>query len=267
MTHKILLGASLIAVMAAFPALAETEAKAGAEASTGVKIENTLEKAGHEIEKAADTAATKTKGAYNDVKAYFTNDNDIKAVSSFNVDTALTADKLIGTSIQNPKGEKIGKIEDIIVNADGDATAVVVNDGGVLGLGGKMAAFDYDILEGFTANENVMVKLSEDSIKNAQAYDPDAMAAGSFSTKKLADAKIVDANGKAVADVETIAFDGDDADYVVAKFNDILGMGGDKVAMDFDALTLTNASGKYTFKLNAQQSAQFEAKKGATKAN
>ncbi len=267
MTHKVLLGASILAIMAAFPALAETQVKAGAEVSTGAKIENTLEKAGAKIESAADTAADKTKEAYQDVKAYFTNDDDIKAVSSINVDAALTADELIGTTIQNPKGEEIGKIEDIIVNADGDATAVVVNDGGILGLGGKMAAFDYDIMQGFTASDNMMVKLNESSIKNAKAFDADAMAAGSFSVKKLSDAKIVDANGKAVADVDTIAFDGDDADYVVAHFNDILGMGGDKVAMDFDALTLTNTNGKYTFKLNAEQTAQFRSEKEATKAN
>lgn len=257
----------MLSILAAFPAFAETQVKADAETSTGIKIEKSLEDAGHKIENAADKAANKTKEAYKDVKAYFTNDADIKAVSSINVDTALTADKLIGTSIQNPKGEKIGSIEDIIVDADGDATAVVVNDGGVLGLGGKMAAFDYGILQGFTAGDNVMVKLSEDSIKNAQAFDPDALAEGSFSVKKLADAKVLDANGKAVADVDTIAFEGNDADYVVAQFNDILGLGGDKVAMDFDALTVTNTNGKYAFKLNAEQSAQFNAKKSAKKAN
>lgn len=297
MTHKILMGASVLAVLAAFPALAET--KVDANASTEAKVEAKLDaageaikenakKAGEAIERKTEQAGAATreayedtkaasKDAYGDVKAYFSDDKDIKAVSSLNVKGRLTADEIIGAGVENPAGEKIGKIEDILVDNEGDAETVIINDGGVLGLGGKLVAFDYDIIEGFTGDKDVVVKLTEKSIKEAKRFEyeapktPDAkisvMPASQFSVKKISDAKVVDAQGKAVANVDTVAFEGDDADYVIVTFNKILGMGGDKAALDFEAVDLTNNNGKYQFKLNQQQTAQFENHKEQTKAN
>ena len=297
MTNKILMGASILAVITAFPAFAET--KVDVNASTETKIEAKLDnasesikenakKAGEVIDRQTEKAGVATreayeetkaasKDAYGDVKAYFSDDKDVKAVSSLNVKGRLTADELIGADVANPAGEKIGTIEDILVDNEGDAETVVINDGGVLGLGGKTVAFDYDIIEGFTGEKDVVVKLSEKSLKAAKRFEyeapstPDAkisvMPASQFSVKKIIDAKVVDAQGKAVANVDTVAFEGDDADYVIVTFNKILGMGGDQAALDFEAVDLVNNNGKYQFKLNSQQTAQFESHKEATKAN
>lgn len=297
MTNKILMGASVLAVLAAFPALAETrtDAKASTEAKVEAKLDNAgdaikenAKKAGEAIDRQTERAGAATreayedtkaasKDAYGDVKAYFSDDKDIKAISSVNVNGRLTADELIGADVANPAGEKIGKIEDILVDKEGDAETVVINDSGVLGLGGKLVAFDYDIIEGFTGDKDVVVMLTDKSLKEAKRFEyeapsaPDAkisvMPASQFSVKKIADAKVVDAQGKAVANVDTVAFDGDDADYVIVTFNKILGMGGDKAALDFEAIDLVNNNGKYQFKLNSQQTAQFQNHKEATKAN
>ncbi|MFA5593534.1 MAG: PRC-barrel domain-containing protein [Micavibrio sp.] len=260
MLNKILMGASVLAVMAAMPAMAETNMKAKAD-EAGTKIENTLAEAGQAIENTADKAAAKTKEAYRDVQAYFSDDDDIKSVKTLNMASALTSDQLLGASIENPQGETIGKIDDILVDSDGDAERVIVNDNGFLGLGGKRASFDFDIIEGITGNENIVVRLNEKSIDNARAYDPDAMPAGLYSVNKIKGAKLLDAQGKAIADVDTVVFDGDDADYIIVSFNKILGIGGDKAALDFDALNLVNNGGKYSFKLNAQQTAEFQTRK------
>lgn len=299
MTNKILMGASILALLAAFPAFAETKANVEAETSTGAKVENTLERAGDKVKAQAEKAgeaidrhteragnATReayedtksaTKDAYGEVKAYFSDDDDIKAMSSVNVAARLTADELIGTKVEDAAGKNLGKIEDILVDAEGDAETVVINDGGVMGLGGKLVAFDYDIIEGFNGDKDVVVKASEKAIKEAKRFEYEApstpdpkiavMPAAQYSIKKLLDAKVVDAQGKAVAKVETIAFEDDDADYLVVSFDKILGMGGEKAALDFEALEIVNNNGKYTFKLNSQQTAQFETQKAATKAN
>ncbi len=297
MTNKILMGASVLAVLAAFPAFAET--KVDANASTEAKVEAKLDQAGDSIKENAkkageaidrqteragaatreayeDTKAA-SKEAYSDVKTYFSDDKDIKAVSSLDVKGRLTADELLGATVENPSGENIGKIEDILVDKEGDAETVVINDGGVLGLGGKLVAFDYDIIEGFTGDKDVVVKLTEKSIKDAKRFEYEApktadakisvMPASQFSVKKIIDAKVVDAQGKAVANVDTVAFEDDDADYVIVTFNKILGMGGDQAALDFEAIDLVNNNGKYQFKLNSQQTAQFETHKATTKAN
>jgi sporulation protein YlmC with PRC-barrel domain len=284
MTNKILMGASLLAILAAFPALAETKA----EVSTETKIENKLDsagesikenakKAGEAIERQTDKAAAATKEKYGDMKAYFSDDKDIKAISSVDVNTRLTADELIGTNVEDPSGKNIGSIEDILVDKEGDAETVVINDGGVLGLGGKLVAFDYDIIEGFTGDEDVVVKLDEKSIEQAKRFEYKApekadpkiatMPAAQYSVKKIIDAKVVDTKGKAVANVDTVSFEGDDADYLIVTFNKILGMGGDKAALDFEALDLVDTNGKYTFKLSTQQTAQFENYKSETKSN
>lgn len=299
MTNKILMGVSVLALLTALPAFAETKADANANVSTSTKIENKLDaagesikenakKAGEAIERQTDRAGAatrevyedakaQTKESYGDVKAYFSDDKDVKAVTSINIDSRLTADELLGAAVQNPAGEKIGSIEDILVDKEGDAETVVINDGGILGLGGKLVAFDYDIIEGMSADKDVIVKLTDASIKKAKRFEyeapskPDAaisvMPSSQFSVKKIKDAKVVDAKGKAVANVSDVVFDGDDADYLVVTFDKFLGIGGDKAALDFEALDLANNNGKYTFKLNTQQTAQFESQKAATKAN
>ncbi|PZQ43564.1 MAG: hypothetical protein DI551_11920 [Micavibrio aeruginosavorus] len=275
MTKKILMGASVLAMLAAFPAFA-ADTKAPAQETTGAKIERTLDNAGKSIEKTADKAGAKAKEAYGEVKTYFSDDDDIKTVSSVNVSSRLTADELIGTTVQNPAGEEIGKIKDILVDKDGDAETVIISDS-MLGLGGKLAAFNYDVIEGFSKDRDIVVKLSEANIKAAKRFEYDAasadastivMPADEYSVSKMLDAKVVDPSGKAVADVDTIAFDGDDADYLVVTFNKILGIGGDKAALNLEALDLiTDKNGNYTFKLNQKQTAQFENYKETTKSN
>ncbi|HEU4838073.1 MAG TPA: PRC-barrel domain-containing protein [Micavibrio sp.] len=288
MTNKILMGVSVLALLTALPAFAETKVDANADVSTSTKIENKLDKAGESIKEGADRAETatreayqdakaKTKETYGDVKAYFSDDDDVKAVTSINIDSRLTADELLGADVQNPSGEKIGSIEDILVDQEGGAETVVINDGGVLGLGGKLVAFDYDIIEGVSADKDVIVKLTDASIKKAKRFEykapskPDAaisvMPASQFSVKKVQDAKVVDANGKAVANVSDVVFEGDEADYLIVTFDKFLGLGGDKAALDFEALDVANNNGKYTFKLTSQQTAQFENQKATTKAN
>lgn len=276
MTKTILLGASVLAILAAFPAFAaDTAASANANVSTETKIEKTLDRAGDSIKKTSDEAGAAMKEKYADVKAYFSDESDVKAMSSINVHDRLTADELIGTSVQNPQGKDIGKIADILVNKDGDAKRVIINDGGVLGLGGKMASFDYGIIQGFSKDKDVEVKLSEDAIKQATPFDADAKAnakvagipADLYSVKKIIGSKVVDDKGKAVAKVDNVALEGDDADYLIVTFDKILGVGGDKAALHFDALDLANNNGKYTFKLTSQQTAQFENYKATTKAN
>lgn len=280
MSNKILMGASFLAMLAAFPAFAaetKTEAQIKAE-TTGAKIERNMEEAGATIEEKAKQAGNaieeKTEDAgravkekYSEMKAYFTDDKDVKAVTSVNVMNRLTADKIIGAKVLDPQGKDIGDVNDILVDAEGDAERVIINDGGVLGLGGKLASFDYDVIEGATADADIVVKLTDASVKGAQSFDDKAIPAELYSVKNIIGSKVVDAEGKAVAKVDTVAFDEDDADYLIVTSNSILGMGGERSALDFEALDLSKVQDKYTFKLNTQQTAQFEAHRDAHKAN
>lgn len=276
MMKTILMSASMLAVLAAVPALAaETTIKTD---SVGTKVEKQLDKAGNAIEKAAEKTEAAAKNTYGDVKAYFTDDKDLSATSTVSVNNGHTAKALIGTSVQGVDGKTVGKIHDIIVDGEGDAKWVIIEDGGVLGLGSKLAAFDYDVIKGFNRDKDVNVKLTEQSVKAAKAFDYDATAAnkdpkkttlgaGQYSVNKILDADVFGPDNKKVADVDTIVFEGDDAEYLLVSFDKVLGMGGETAALDFDALDLSNKDGKYSIKLNSKQTAQFENFKTKTKAN
>lgn len=277
MKKTILMGASLLAVMAAVPALAaETGVKA--ETNAEAKVETGLDKAGNVIGNAAEktgnvisNAASKTeaaaKNAYSDVKAYFNDDKNLELTSSVTVAKSSTAEALIGTSVHNAAGKDVGKIHDIIIDAEGDAKWVIIEDGGLLGLGSKLAAFDYDVVEGFDRDKDVVVKLSEQSVKAAKPFEESGLAAGEFSVSKLIGADVIGADGKKIGDVETVSFDGDDAEYLIVGFDKILGLGGDKAALNLEALQLAQAGDDYSVKLNAQQSAQFKVHKEQTQSN
>jgi len=284
MTKKILMGVSVLAVLAAFPAFAADTAKEKAD-TAGAKIEATAEKAADKTKETYNEAKeatkegyakaeAKTKEAYQDVKTYFNEDKDDDA--TVNIISRVTADELIGKKVQNAKGDDIGRIKDILVTADGDAETVIIDDNG-LGLGGKLAAFDFDVIEGLSNDKDVVVKLSEENIKQASRFEYEGEAkagekirfkpADQYSVNKIIDANVVDPNGKKVADVDTLAFEDDDADYLIVTFNKILGVGGDKAALNLEALDLVEKDGKITFQLNQQQTAQFENYKEGTKAN
>ncbi len=285
MTKKILMGVSVLAVLAAFPAFAEDTMKDKANRAEAT-VESTAEKAADKTKETyneameatkegLNKAEAKTKEAYQDVKTYFNEGDDAK-VSSVNVIDRITADELIGAKVENWKGEDIGRIKDILVTGDGDAKAVVIDDNG-LGLGGKLAAFDYDVIQGIASDKDIVVKLSEENVKQASRFEYEGEAkagekirfkpADQYSVKKIIDAEVVNPEGKKVADVDTVAFEGDDADYLIVTFNKILGVGGDKAALNLQALDLAEKDGKITFKLNTQQTAQFENYKEGTKAN
>ncbi len=273
MTKKILMGVSVLAVLAAFPAFAADTAKDKAD-TAGAKIEATAEKAATKTKETYNEAKEATKEAYQDVKTYFNENKDDDA--TVNIISRVTADELIGKKVQNAKGDDIGRIKDILVTADGDAETVIIDDNG-LGLGGKLAAFDFDVIEGLSSDDAVVVKLSEANIKAASRFEYEGEAkagekirfkpADQYSVNKIIDANVVDPEGKKVAKVDTLAFEDDDADYLIVTFNKILGVGGDKAALSLKALDLAEKDGKITFQLNTQQTAQFENYKEGAKAN
>jgi sporulation protein YlmC with PRC-barrel domain len=51
------------------------------------------------------------------------------------VATGWRLSKLIGASVQNDKGDKIGKVDDMIVAPNGTLTIAVIEVGGFLGIG------------------------------------------------------------------------------------------------------------------------------------
>jgi len=63
------------------------------------------------------------------------------------------ADELKGKEIRNQQGEEIGTIEDVLINPQGTIEAVVVEEGGFLGIGGEERRIDWNNLSQPSDNE------------------------------------------------------------------------------------------------------------------
>ena len=57
------------------------------------------------------------------------------------------ASKVIGSSVVNDGGETIGKIDDLLVSADGKQPYAVLSVGGFLGMGTRMVVVPYETLK------------------------------------------------------------------------------------------------------------------------
>jgi sporulation protein YlmC with PRC-barrel domain len=87
-------------------------------------------------------------------------------------------DRLAGTDVKNHDGETIGTVDDVLLGKDGRVAAVIVSTGGVLGIGEKTVALQWDQVEVTRDSDDpeklrVRVAMSEDELKNLPEFDAD----------------------------------------------------------------------------------------------
>ena len=80
------------------------------------------------------------------------------------------------TNVYNMAGEKIGDINDILVDEGGKVTAFIIGVGGFLGIGAKDVALSPASFQVMPASERESMKLkismSKDELKNAAEFKP-----------------------------------------------------------------------------------------------
>ena len=79
--------------------------------------------------------------------------------------------KIIGTDVVNSKGEKIGDVEDIVLDAKGNVAYAVVSTGGFLGMGDKMHAVPWSAIRTTTGTDNFMLDVDKDRLRSAPGFD------------------------------------------------------------------------------------------------
>jgi sporulation protein YlmC with PRC-barrel domain len=90
------------------------------------------------------------------------------------VSTTFRASKLMGLHVRNTAGEKLGTVDDMVVNvATGKIDYVAMGVGGVLGLGEKLLAIPYSEMKfNFGKDENFfVVNMSLEKVKAAPGFD------------------------------------------------------------------------------------------------
>ena len=66
--------------------------------------------------------------------------------------------KLRGARIENPAGENIGSIDDLVLSPDAKVTYAILDVGGFLGLGGHLVAVPFDQLQVTDNGDKIVLK-------------------------------------------------------------------------------------------------------------
>lgn len=90
----------------------------------------------------------------------------------------LSGATLIGASVYNPGNEKIGVVDDVIISAHGNVSAVVIGVGGFLGISEKRVAMPFAALTSGRGDNN-MLKFTVDGTKESLKAMPEFKYTGS----------------------------------------------------------------------------------------
>lgn len=82
----------------------------------------------------------------------------------------VRAEKLIGMTVYDTNGEKVGEVKDILFNADGQATGMVLSVGGVLGLGAKSVGLQWSEVDIQPDAEVAKIQYNKDQLEAAPDF-------------------------------------------------------------------------------------------------
>ena len=86
----------------------------------------------------------------------------------------LSAKSLIGDKVVNPKGEDLGKVEELMIDiTTGQVAYAVLSFGGFLGMGDKLFAVPFEALRVDGENECFVLDVSKEKLENAPGFDKD----------------------------------------------------------------------------------------------
>lgn len=79
-------------------------------------------------------------------------------------------ERLRGMEVVNASGEKVGIVDDIVIDKDGNVAGVVIRTGGVLGIGGKAIGVAWRDVGGAVQSNVVSVRLDKDDLDRAPPF-------------------------------------------------------------------------------------------------
>lgn len=86
----------------------------------------------------------------------------------------IAASDVTGTNVYNPEGEKLGRIEDVVLSkVEGRAVYAVLSFGGFLGIGDDHYPLPWSILKYDTDQGGYVVNLTREELEGAPSYGAD----------------------------------------------------------------------------------------------
>ena len=89
----------------------------------------------------------------------------------------IAAEKVIDTNVYNPQGEKLGDVDDLMIDKlSGRVTYAVLTYGGFLGVGDKKFPLPWSVLTYDTNQGGFVINLDKETLRNAPTLEGDDMA-------------------------------------------------------------------------------------------
>ena len=86
----------------------------------------------------------------------------------------ISSDRVEGTDVYNPAGEKLGSIDDLMIDkVSGRVRYAVMEFGGFLGMGTDRYPIPWQLLKYDTTKDGYVVPLDEDRLSEAPKYSRD----------------------------------------------------------------------------------------------
>jgi sporulation protein YlmC with PRC-barrel domain len=97
--------------------------------------------------------------------------------------SVISSDKVNGTAVYNPNGEKLGSIDHLMIDKlSGQVRYAVMEFGGFLGIGTDRYPLPWNSMKYDTGLEGYVVSLSKEQLEIAPRYTPKTTAARSTIT-------------------------------------------------------------------------------------
>jgi len=87
----------------------------------------------------------------------------------------ISSDRVDGTSVYNPEGDKLGSIDYLVIDkVSGTVRFAVLEFGGFLGLGTDRYPLPWNVLKYDTGMDGYVVPLDKAMLEGAPRFDPDS---------------------------------------------------------------------------------------------
>jgi sporulation protein YlmC with PRC-barrel domain len=94
--------------------------------------------------------------------------------TDFTTPSMQRVSNLNSLTVENPEGENLGKIEDLMLDLPtGRVSYAVLSFGGILGIGDKLFAIPWDMLKMDTENNALVINIDPEMLENAPGFDRD----------------------------------------------------------------------------------------------
>lgn len=80
--------------------------------------------------------------------------------------------QITGMAVSNPQGEKMGKIDDLLIDHSGAVKYAILSHGGVLGIGNKLIAIPWRALKLDKEKRVLVVNVDKAGLEKAPSFDP-----------------------------------------------------------------------------------------------